>query len=95
MMMLSIRERHLKVPYWYVLPEWQEAAVRLLTGYMIQAGVDMVSAFHPALCEGLRAPGLPFWHRRALHRHYIISKVFGAPPAAVWLQDGDADCGFT
>jgi GNAT superfamily N-acetyltransferase len=94
-LMLSFRDGHLKVPYCYVLPDQSAHALAVIYNHAITLGATMVTAFQPALVELMRNdPASPFFIRRTVRRHYIISKVFTVN-GDVHVQDGDADAGFT
>jgi GNAT superfamily N-acetyltransferase len=97
-MMLTIRGNYLKVPYFYVEPDYVSEAAKIILNHMIDANLRIITAFHPELVAYFRKNSQPFIHLRKAYRNYIISKVFEphyqAQPV-VAIQDGDADCAFT
>ena len=96
--MLTIRGKYLKVPYFYVEDEYKEEAALIILNLMIDAGLRIITVFHPDLVQYFRKNPQPFIHLRKARRNYIISKVFAEHQNAqpeVLIQDGDADCAFT
>ncbi len=94
-LVLSYRDGHLKVPYCFVETSHLNDAVAVIYHHALQTGARMVSVFHPGLAALLRNDkSSPFFLRRMVRRHYIISKVFQVTRPVI-IQDGDADAGFT
>lgn len=98
MLILQIRGGHLKVPYAYIREGLEPKAVQLIYQQAMALKADMVSVFHPALVKEMETGRHPFYLRRQLQRHFIISKVFQdafRQNGEVEIQDGDADAAFT
>lgn len=98
LIMFSIRNRHLKVPFLYVEDDLLPEVAKLIYRHMQQLKLDMLSVFHPALVAHIRDHTHPFFHIRDLRRHYIIAKEFAddiTTQGQIVIQDGDADCAFT
>ncbi|MCB0838088.1 MAG: GNAT family N-acetyltransferase [Bacteroidetes bacterium] len=96
--MLTIRGNYLKVPYFYVEPEFISEAAKIILNHMIDAHLRIITTFHPELVAYFRENSQPFIHLRKAYRNYIISKVFQPyhqEQPNVLIQDGDADCAFT
>ena len=97
-MMLTIRGNYLKVPYFYVEKEFINSAALIILNHMIEAGLRIITVFHPPLVKYFKQNPQPFIHLRKAYRNYIISKVFSEHQNAqseIHIQDGDADCAFT
>lgn len=98
LLMLSVRNQHMKVPFCYVEDDLLPEVVQLIYLHLRSLRLDQLSVFHPALVATIEQQAAPFIHKRPLQRHYIISKVLAEPLVAhgpVVIQDGDADCAFT
>ncbi|MEM6347765.1 MAG: GNAT family N-acetyltransferase [Bacteroidota bacterium] len=98
LLMLSVRNQHMKVPFLYVEEDLLPEVAKLIFKHMQQMKLNMLSVFHPALVAHIRANQHPFFHLRDLRRHYIIAKEFADDITAqgeIVIQDGDADCAFT
>ena len=98
LLILQIRGGHLKVPFAYLLEGMEGAAAQLIYQQALALKADMVSVWHPALVSAMESGSHPFYLRRRLQRHFIISKVFEAAfgrNGEVEIQDGDADAAFT
>jgi GNAT superfamily N-acetyltransferase len=95
---LTIRDNHLKVPYAFFEKENARDVMEYIYDLMFTQGINMLTVFHPELVNYLTENSSPFIYKRAVKRHYIISKVLEAhfaDKASLRIQDGDADCAFT
>lgn len=94
-LIMSLRDGHLKVPYCFTTGENVKDMLTVICHHAVQTGATMVSVFHPALTAMIKSGGSsPFFLKRTVRRHYIISKKFEVTQP-VDIHDGDADAGFT
>lgn len=97
-LVLSIRDKNMKIPYAYFAPEAIATVVAVIHKHLLDLRLDMLTVFHPLLVAYWEKQGKPFFMRRKMQRHYIISKVFEnqlTMQGEVIVQDGDADAAFT
>lgn len=96
-MIFSIRNQNLKIPYAYIEKEYTSLVGKFTAHFMLTEKLDMLTTFHAGLVEYLRSGKTPFYHKRKMKRHYIITKKFlpQITDRKIILQDGDADCAFT
>ena len=92
---LSVRDNNLKVPYAYFAAAEVATVAVVIEQHLKMMKLDMLTVFHPLLVDYWQKNKGPFFMRRPLQRHYIISKAFGAVDGEVFVQDGDADAAFT
>jgi GNAT superfamily N-acetyltransferase len=92
---LSMRDGSMKVPYCFCPPDLIPQVASLINHHAIEHGVYQLSIFHPDLVQYYQRNSQPFFYKRGLQRHYIISKVFQHSHTTLQIQDGDADCAFT
>ncbi len=97
-LMLSIRDKQLKIPYIYYKKGAEEAVLQVVYKHLLELKLDMLTIFHQPLVEHLKNNTSPFFMKRNFQRHYIIGKVLREQLAATngfIIQDGDADEAFT
>jgi len=97
-LLISIRDKNMKVPYAYFLDGAAEQILAVLYEHLLSLKLDMLTVFHPKLVQSIKNNKTPFFKTRNFKRHYIISKVLGEQLAATpnfTIQDGDADAVFT
>ncbi len=95
LIILALRDRHLKIPYLYVSEEHIRGLVALLEQYLLEQAVDMLTTYHPALCQYWQKRS-PFYHKRPFIRQYLISQSLSRRVSQAFkIQDGDGDCAFT
>jgi hypothetical protein len=95
---ISIRGKNLKVPYFYAQSGYAKQTIKLLIKIMLDEKLNMLSVFHEELVSELKKSFHKFIFKKKIKRHYVISKVFSQDLKKndnVILQDGDADCAFT
>lgn len=98
LLILSIRDGKLKVPYWFVDNNYHTQGALLVLQYLLQYRMNSVTLFHPQACAALNSIQAPFILKRTLYRNYIISKKFEQAVTdadLIRMQDGDADNAFT
>lgn len=97
-LMLSIRGKHMKVPYAYCQSGKEAQVMQVIYKHLLEMKLDMLTVFHPVLVAYLEQATTPFFLKRTFKRHYIIGKVLEkqlkATPNFI-IQDGDADAAFT
>ena len=94
----TIRDNHLKIPYLYCEPQYLNDIVQHIYKITLDHKLNMLTVFHPDLVNFFKSNSTPFIYKRAIKRHYIISKVLDAhfsDQEKLIIQDGDADCAFT
>lgn len=98
LMVLSIKGRQLKIPYFYCKKGSEKQMMDLIYHHMIIMGLDMLTVYHAAVVKQLTSEKHPFFLVRDFERRYIIGKVLEEKllhHGAFTLQDGDADAAFT
>ncbi|RMG69466.1 MAG: GNAT family N-acetyltransferase [Bacteroidetes bacterium] len=98
LLVLSVRDRHLRVPYAYLTPAARPEAARLIWQHMLRMRMDMLTLHHPELVETIRHMRSPFWLIRPFRTAYILSTRFAGDYEAqgeLRIQDGDGDKAFT
>lgn len=98
LLILSVRDGHLRVPYAYVTGAAQREAMRLIFRHMIDLDLDMLTLHHPELVTVMRHMRTPFWLIRPFRTAYILSQRFADDYAAhglLRIQDGEGDKAFT
>ena len=98
LLILSVRDGHLRVPYAYLTEAARPEAVRLLLRHMLTLGLDRLTLHHPELVATIRNMRTPFWLIRPFRTAYILSQRFADDYAAhgpLRIQDGDGDKAFT
>lgn len=97
-MMLSIRGNNLQVPYFYCEKVSVSDAAKFIFNLMLDKKLNMITVFHSELAEYIQRNPSPFFLKRKMKRHYLISKNFADEMKSVneiEFQDGDGDCAFT
>jgi hypothetical protein len=97
-LLLSVRDKNLKIPYAYLKTEAEKISIHAIEGFMREQKMDMLTLFHPRLANAFRLYSSTCFMIRKMKRHYIISKKFEADLAilkSISIQDGDADAAFT
>jgi GNAT superfamily N-acetyltransferase len=98
LLIISVRDKNLKIPYAYILPGAEKTTAEALENIMLNQQLNMLTVFHKPLCDYLNKKKGPFFMLRKLQRHYIISKKFEHQlinTKSIAIQDGDADAAFT
>lgn len=97
-LILAVRDKNLKIPYSYIAPEAEAIVTNTVEQIMMEQQLDMVTVFHPNLVNYWHKNKGPFFMKRKMQRHYMISKLLGELlniQEKYLLQDGDADAAFT
>ncbi len=92
-MILSVRNNHLTIPYFFGTGEIHDEVVRYIVRTMLELKLNMVTVFHPALSREIRNAGTPFLQKRAIRRPYLASTEINI--SGLNFQDGDGDSVFT
>jgi GNAT superfamily N-acetyltransferase len=96
-LVLTLRDGHLKIPYFYVDEQHIAAAAQLIFAHALRLRVHMMSCYHADLSKELLHGKTPFFAKKRLRRSCFVSNALMRllPPGPVALQDGDGDVGFT
>lgn len=96
-MMLSRRDRHLKVPYFYAESAAVKDMGRLIARHLKMWKINTFTTYHPSLITYFQEQRAGALFQKSIQRHYIISRIFDHPEKydRYEIQDGDADCAFT
>jgi GNAT superfamily N-acetyltransferase len=97
-LLLSIRDRNVKVPYVYYSPGASALISDALENYMREQKYNMLTVFHAELCNEISNNGSAYFNIRKMYRHYLISNKFKSELKelkTLIIQDGDADASFT
>ena len=92
-LILSVRNDHLTVPYYYGEQDRQKDIVKFLINYMRDLEVNMITIFHTELSETLKSLRSPFLFKKKILRPYLCPKVLDI--TGLNFQDGDGDSVFT
>ena len=98
LLILSIKDRQLKIPYCFCKEGTEKTMLHLIYHHMIILDLDMFTVYQPALIDVLIKNKHPFYHIRNFKRRYIVGKVLEdklKTNQAFEMQDGDADAAFT
>lgn len=96
--LLTIRDNRVKVPYAYLEDEYVQDAVEYIYKTMYDYRTNMLTLFHPKLATYITQHRSPFIYVRRIIRQYLMSKTLSpefASPEKLDIQDGDGDCAFT
>ena len=96
-LILSVKGKNLKVPYCFFNPNDIDKISKLIYAHMLSMKLNMLTVFNPALVNHIKLNKTPFYYKKDVKRHYIISKKFqeDIKQEEVIFQDGDADCAFS
>jgi GNAT superfamily N-acetyltransferase len=97
-LLLSIRDRNVKVPYVYYSPGASALISDALENYMREQKYNMLTVFHAELSNEISNNGSAYFNIRKMFRHYLISNKFESELKelkTLIIQDGDADASFT
>lgn len=99
-LMLSIRDENLKIPYIYSCSESESAflVADAVEQFMIAEKLSMLTIFQTELAAAIKKKCSSFFVIRKMKRHYIISRKFEIGKKhsnQLTIQDGDADAAFT
>ena len=75
-LILSLHDQRLKVPYWYVDPNYTTHAANLVMHYMLRYHMDSITLFNPQAVAALNSIPTPFFLKKTLHRQYLISAKY-------------------
>lgn len=96
LLMISIRDGHLKVPYAYFEKNNAPLILKVIYRQAVMKNAVTLTLFLPELTEQMRLAAHPFIFRKRIKRLAAVSKclyaLFGQYPR---LQDGDGDVVFT
>jgi GNAT superfamily N-acetyltransferase len=97
--LLSVRDKHMKIPYLYVASRHLPLIAEIIFDHMIEMKINTITIFNPPLVEYMQNGRTPLIHCRKMKRHYIHSGIFNNPDEKAGdtyvIQDGDGDCAFT
>lgn len=96
-LLISIRNKHLKVPYAYIDKSGIDIVTDALLGIMRKEGISTFTSFNPLICEQLKKTRLPFLFIKETRREILSTKkIIATMPEdfVPFLQDGDADAVF-
>lgn len=95
---MSIRDKHMRLPYVYFRDEDIDSIIAFLHHQMNGLKMDMLTLFNRKIVSRMRKLRLPVIFSKSVQRNYIISKVFENQlneMSSFSIQDGDADAAFT
>ncbi len=88
------RDGHLKVPYAYVDPTYNDPIMKLILHYAHLWNVCTVTIFHPGLKAELSESRFPFIYRKLVSKQFLITpelrKALNGIPFQAQAGDGDA-----
>lgn len=91
--MLTVRDGHYRVSYYYGIEEVATAVSKQLWVWLIQHGALSFLVSHPDLVKPRRV-FLHIWKKRII-THAAFPKMFGDLPRKLFIQAGDGDAVFT
>jgi len=92
-LILSVRNGHLTVPYYYGEKERCEDIVKFLINRMRDLEVNMITIFHSELSETMKILRSPLLFKKKILRPYLCPKALDI--TGLKFQDGDGDSVFT
>lgn len=99
LLMLMLRDGHLRVPYFYGGANFSREALAFLYQFMVDNKAHTLTLYHPELQRAAQQmTELPWLHRRFVHRGYLMSTAMTAQVGEVtkyFFFDGDGDAAFT
>jgi hypothetical protein len=94
--LLSVRDNHATLPYFYARKEIVNHAAALLAGYILKQKVNSLLVFNEDLIQAFNYAGMPSYYTRAVIRHTGFSNTLKtAFPPGSHFQDGEGDVAFT
>jgi GNAT superfamily N-acetyltransferase len=97
-LILSIRDKNLKIPYAYIKADSAKFAAVAVEQFICVEKLNMLTLFQNDFAGAIKKSCSSFFLIRRLQRHYIISKKFEKNKVnsnSISIQDGDADVAFT
>jgi len=97
LLMLTIRNKSLQIPYLYYHPDQVETVARFIYRYMYDKKIRGVTLFDTRLSEFILRNRTPFISKRKVKRPYIITKNLAEKLTdnGRIIQDGDGELVFT
>ncbi|MFN8276944.1 MAG: GNAT family N-acetyltransferase [Chitinophagales bacterium] len=99
LLMLMLRDGHLRVPYFYGNARLDQEALAFLFQFMVDNKAHTLTLYHPELQRAAQQmTALPWLHRRFVYRGYLMSTTMTAQVGEVanhFFYDGDGDAAFT
>jgi len=92
-LILSVRNDHLTVPYYYGEKESRKDIVKFLITQMRDLEVSMITIFQSELSEALNRLKSPLLFKKKILRPYLCPKALDI--TGLKFQDGDGDSAFT
>lgn len=95
-LMISIRNRHLKIPY--IFSQGSINSIAFCIQRILQdENIATLSCYHPQLTAYLKQNKMRVFHKKPIQRSYLISKELATLSKVMnaRIQDGDGDCSFT
>lgn len=97
-LVLTLRDGHLRVPFAFFDDERTALVARVVFAYALRSGADMMTVYCPRLTAYGWQNRTPFYALRRLRRTFFVTKSLAAQlggAAALMMQDGEGDLGFT
>jgi hypothetical protein len=91
--MISVRNNHLTVPYVFAGETGFDTLAQILTEYMVEMKLNMVTMYDPRLVKAIRKRRWIFLYQKEILKPYFISKQLNFINN-LNFQDGDGDCVF-
>ena len=92
-LVVTIRDKHLKTPYAFVLPDHEEVVSEIINNLMHEHKSEILTTYQNSIINNFRK-GISFLNAKTITRKYLQSKEFNLNVTETMLQDGDGDCGF-
>jgi hypothetical protein len=91
--MILVRNNHLTVPYIFSGETDFETLAQILTDYMVEMKLNMITIYDPRLIKAIRNRKMVFLYQKEILKPYFISKQLSFINN-LNFQDGDGDCVF-
>jgi GNAT superfamily N-acetyltransferase len=97
LLMLTIRNKSLQIPYLYYYSDQIESIARFIYRYMYDAKIKMITLFDTRLSDYILTNRTAFISKHKIKRHYIITKCLAEKLTddRRIIQDGDGELAFT
>jgi hypothetical protein len=92
-LIVTIREKHMKIPYIYITPGHEEVVAETINNIMHEYNVDFLTTYQKSIIKHAKK-NISFLFSKNITRKYLQSKRFNLTVNETQLQDGDGDCGF-
>jgi len=92
-LVVTIREKHMKTPYIYVIPGHEQVVAETINNLMHEHKIDILTTYQTSITSNYSSC-ISYLNSKIIIRKYLQSKGFNINISQNQIQDGDGDCGF-